>query len=130
MFENLKIFSMASALAQHGAARQSIVAENIANADTPGYRARDAASFAASYETGPGQGLTATRPGHVFAGEAEYSAEAKAVYRPGAASPNGNNVSIEQEMFAAAEAAGDHQKALAIYRSALTVLRTSLSGGK
>ncbi len=128
MFENLKIFSMASALAQHGATRQSVVAENIANADTPGYRARDVASFAESYDPAPATGLNATRPGHRFAGEAPYAAAPREVYRPGAESPNGNNVSIENEIFSAAEASGDHQKALAIYRSALTVLRTAASG--
>ena len=134
MFENLKIFSMASALAQHGAARQSIVAENIANADTPGYRARDVASFAVAYDVGNSNGpagLQATRPGHHFAGEAEsYSAAPREVYRPGAESPNGNNVSIENEIFAAAEASSDHQKALAVYRSALSVLRSSINAGR
>ena len=134
MFENLKIFSMASALAQHGAARQSIVAENIANADTPGYRARDVASFAVAYDVGSANGparLQATRPGHHFAGEAEsYTAAPREVYRPGAESPNGNNVSIENEIFAAAEASSDHQKALAVYRSALTVLRSSINAGR
>jgi len=128
MFENLKIFSMASALAQHGAARQAIVAENIANADTPGYRARDVASFAESYDSGPSTGLRASRPGHHFEGEASYSLAPREVYRPGAASPNGNTVSIENEIFSAAEASSDHQKALAVYRSALSVLRTSISG--
>ena len=128
MFENLKIFSMASALAQHGATRQAVVAENIANADTPGYRARDVASFADSYDPGPSNGLQATRAGHRFDGEASYSAAQREIYRPGAESPNGNNVSIENEIFSAGEASGDHQKALAVYRSALTVLRTSISG--
>jgi len=128
MFENLQIFSMASALAKHGAARQAIVAENIANADTPGYRARDVASFAESYSAGSTDSLFATRPGHRFEGEPGFAAGPREVYRPGAESPNGNNVSIENEIFAAAEASSDHQKALAVYRSALTVLRTSLSG--
>lgn len=128
MFENLAIFSISSALAKHGAARQGLVAENVANADTPGYRARDLASFAESYETDSGSGLRATRAGHHFAGEADRSVTAREVFRPGAASPNGNTVSIEGEIFAAAEAAGDHDKALAVYRSALTVLRTSLGG--
>lgn len=130
MFENLEIFSMASALARHGAARQSVIAENVANADTPGYRARDVVSFAESYGRDGAGGLLATRAGHAFSTDAGYSATPRTVSRPGAESPNGNSVSIEQEVFAAAEASSDHQKALAIYRSALTVLRTSISGGK
>jgi flagellar basal-body rod protein FlgB len=127
MLENLKIFSMASALAQHGAARQAIVAENVANADTPGYRARDVASFADSYDPGPARGLHATRPGHRFEGEATYTTRPREVYRPGAESPNGNTVSIENEIFAATEASSDHRKALAVYKSALSVLRTAAS---
>ena len=114
--------------------RQQLIASNIANADTPGYRARDVASFAVAYDVGAANGpsrLQATRPGHRFAGEAEsYSAAPRAVYRPGAESPNGNNVSIENEIFAAAEASSDHQKALAVYRSALTVLRSSINAGR
>ncbi len=128
MFENLDIFSMASALAKHGAARQALVAENLANADTPGYRARDAASFAETYDPRPDDGLLATRPGHRFDGESRYDAHLREVYRTGAESPNGNTVSIENEIFAATEASSDHRKALAVYKSALSVLRTSLSG--
>ncbi|PIE08445.1 MAG: flagellar biosynthesis protein FlgB [Rhodobacterales bacterium] len=128
MHEKLNIFSMASALARHGAARQAVIAQNIANADTPGYRARDIAEFSASYGQDHTDGLVATRPGHHFANETGFSASAREVYRPGAESPNGNNVSIENEIFAAAEAFGDHDKALAVYRTALTVLRTAASG--
>ena len=45
MFDRLEIFTLAGARAQHAAARQAIVAQNIANADTPGYRARDITDF-------------------------------------------------------------------------------------
>ena len=45
MFNNLEILGLAQARARHAAARQAQVATNIANADTPGYRARDVASF-------------------------------------------------------------------------------------
>lgn len=38
---NLNILQMASQLAAHSSARQAVIAENIAQADTPGYRARD-----------------------------------------------------------------------------------------
>ena len=109
------------------AARLRHVSENIANADTPGYRARDVASFAESYDPGPASALQATRPGHRFQDEMRYSAALREVYRPGAQSPNGNNVSIENEIFSATEASSDHNKALAVYRTALSVLRTAAS---
>ncbi|MFU8836651.1 MAG: flagellar basal body rod protein FlgB, partial [Roseovarius sp.] len=62
MFDRLEIFRMAQAMAVHAAARQSVAAGNVAHADTPGYRARDAAPFAAVYDAAPND-LRATRPG-------------------------------------------------------------------
>lgn len=129
MFEKLELFSMAQAMAKHAAARQSVIAQNVANADTPGYRARDIAAFAESYRGAGEGGMRATRPGHVLAGEGSYAPpQATTALRPEAASPNGNNVSIEQEIFAAAEANSEHDRALAIYKSAMTILRTAASG--
>ena len=47
-------------------ARQQVIAENIAHADTPGYRARDIADFARSSTSGPAlQRPRTTRPGHI-----------------------------------------------------------------
>ncbi|HHS94299.1 MAG TPA: FlgB family protein [Rhodobacterales bacterium] len=129
MFEKLELFSMAQAMAKHAAARQSVIAQNVANADTPGYRARDIAAFAESYRSAGDGGMRATRPGHVFAGKGPYAPpQATTALRPEAAAPNGNNVSIEQEIFAAAEANSEHDRALAIYKSAMTILRTAASG--
>lgn len=129
MFEKLSVMQMAQSMAKHGATRQSVIAQNVANADTPGYRARDVASFAETYRPDDGGQMRTTRPGHMLAGErGGYSVKAGEVYRPDAASPNGNNVSIEEEMFAAAEAKSEHERALAIYRSSMNILRTSASG--
>ncbi len=128
MFEKIELFSMAQALAKHGATRQATIAQNIANADTPGYRARDIAAFSEAYRA-PDAPLASTRPGHFLTeSPGEHRIEAKYVYRPNAASPNGNNVSLESEMFAAAEAKRDHDQALAIYKSALNILRTASRG--
>ena len=49
MFENLQIFRMAHAMAAHAGARQTVVARNMANADTPGYTAQDIAPFEAEF---------------------------------------------------------------------------------
>jgi flagellar basal-body rod protein FlgB len=46
MFERLNVSMMAHALAGHSSTRQSAIAQNVAHADTPGYRARDLPSFA------------------------------------------------------------------------------------
>ena len=64
MFEKLELTRMAQSLAAHAGARMALVAQNVAHADTPGYRARDLPAFADVYD-GAETALRATRPGHI-----------------------------------------------------------------
>ncbi|MHA6265431.1 FlgB family protein [uncultured Aliiroseovarius sp.] len=127
MIEKMDIFAKASGLAKHAAARQSVIAQNVANADTPGYRARDIASFADAFQPNDSAGMRATRASHRSTADAtQTSATPHAVYREGALSPNGNSVALETEMMAAAEAKRDHDLALAVYQTSLGIMRSAL----
>ena len=126
MFEKLEIVRMAQAMATHAGARQGEIARNIANADTPGYRARDLPDFATSYQ-GSTQ-MKATRQGHLGGSDAQITAQPRLV--DGAGSPNGNTVSLEGEMVKAVEVRQQHEMALAIYRSSSDIIRTSLGRGR
>lgn len=109
MFDRLEIFTLAAARAQHAAARQAVVAQNIANADTPGYRARDIADFDRAWRSlGPGP------------------ADPRVVDAGTPASPNGNSVSLELEMLRGIEAQRAHSRALRVYGSAMNILRTGI----
>lgn len=126
MFDRIEIFQMAQSMAVHAVARQTTMAGNVANADTPGYRARDAVPFAETFAAQQTD-LRATRPGHVtFASD---GGRVPTRFVPGEAAPNGNTVSLETEMVRAAEIRGQHERALAIYRSGLNILRTSIGRG-
>lgn len=126
MFEKLEIVRTAQALAAHAGARQGLVARNIANADTPGYRAQDLPDFA---ETLAGDGaMRATRAGHLGAGGAA-SADPQPQVARNAAGPDGNGVSLEAEMVRAADIRQQHDLALSVYRSASGIIRTSLGRG-
>ena len=125
MFEKLEITRMAQSLAAHAGARQGAVAQNIAQADTPGYRAVDVPDFATAYQQADnGIALRATRPGHIGSDGATPEFVVRTIR--GAASPDGNTVSVETEMVKAVEVRQEHEMALAIYRSVSDVLRTSL----
>lgn len=127
MFENLAILRQAQAMAAHAGARQSSIARNIANADTPGYRPLDLAPFAEVYRgAGDGLPMRQTRAGHSGAGESWTTLAARARPVPGATSPNGNGVSLETEMMKAAEVRHQHDLALSIYQNAVGLLKTSL----
>lgn len=121
MLERLEIVRMAQAMLAHADARQGEVARNVAHADTPGYRARDLPPFAEVYDT-PAT-LRATRPGHILAGGADTPLAQPVA---GAASPNGNTVSLEAEMVRGVEIRQQHEMALAIYRNTSDILRASL----
>ncbi|TBX28465.1 FlgB family protein [Nioella sediminis] len=113
MFENLEIFGLAQARARHAAARQTQVAMNVANADTPGYRARDVVAFEEVFRT-------------ANAGQDPTRLPIRTMDAGGPESPNGNTVSLELEMVRSVQAQRDHSRALNVYRSAMNVLRTSL----
>lgn len=123
MYQNLTLIRTAAAMAEHAGARQAVVAANIANADTPGYRAMALPPFAAALRDG-GPQLARTRPGHLGASPMATGAEPA----PGRAepAPNGNSVSIEREMLASVESLREHSRALAIWRHSIGVIRTSL----
>lgn len=126
MFEKLGLTRMAQALAAHAGARLTLVAQNVANADTPGYRARDLPDFAAVYE-GDGAQMRATRPEHF--GTMRGPGPARPIDAGGWADPNGNSVSLEAEMIRAADVRQSHDMALAVYRSTSGMLRAALGRG-
>ncbi|MDT8857992.1 FlgB family protein [Paracoccaceae bacterium Fryx2] len=126
MFEKLEMVRMAQAMAAHAGARQEAIARNVANADTPGYKAVDLPAFAKAYAP-PGGSMRATRPAHLTASDRTMDLTPRV--QGGAASPNGNSVSLEGEMVKAVEVRQQHDMALAIYRSTSKILRTSLGRG-
>jgi flagellar basal-body rod protein FlgB len=129
MFERIETLRMASEMALHAAGRQAAVAANVANADTPGYRAGDLRGFAETYRAGGTLALRTTRLDHVQTSGALR--DARVVPDEGAEpSPNGNTVSLETELVRSASAKRQHDVSLAIYRSSLDILRASLGRGR
>ena len=127
MFSDLNVLRLAHAMATHAGQRQGVIASNIAQADTPGYKARDIPDFADSLRRGGADRMRATRAGHLDApGPGQAWAE-RAVDGP--TDPNGNSVSLELQMMQAAEVKSQHDRAIAIYRTSLGILRTSLGRG-
>lgn len=113
MFDTLEIFDLAAARARHATARQHVVAQNIANADTPRYRAQTMASFEEMYRSLGTDGLSRADFTRTFDARTPLS-------------PNGNSVSLELEMVASVDAQRSHNRALNVYRSAMNIMRTSI----
>ena len=127
MFQNLTVFETAHAMATHAGQRQAIIAQNVANADTPGFVARDLPSFHDIYTPVQSEHAfqRATRQGHLH-GRQGANVDGLVVEDKSFAAPDGNSVSLETEMLRATDAKRQHDRSLAIYKSALNILRTSL----
>ena len=123
---NLNVLQLASALASHASARQQVIAENIAHADTPGYRARDVDDFAATLEGTPAFAARTTRPGHIPFGAGAAGVEPHEIAAFGAETPNGNTVSLEDQMIRSADVRQSHDMALGVYAKSLEILRSAL----
>jgi len=108
--------------------RQDVLSQNVANADTPGYVARDLkAQDFSSMLSGQtrGSAMRATDPRHISlstSGGARFTDEAS----PDQANPNGNAVSLEQEMIKVSETQAQFQAAANLYAKAMTMMRTAI----
>jgi flagellar basal-body rod protein FlgB len=117
--------------------RTELLARNLANADTPGYKAQDLdfrAAMAATSAPGSTPGaLAATQAGHIPAAGAAAlepgSTEAFLRYRtPLAPSLDGNTVDAQLEQAAFAENAVRYQATLSFLSSKFRSLMTAITG--
>lgn len=130
MFENLQIFKMAHAMAVHAGQKQAVAAQNVANSDTPEYKAQDITAFKDTYQRSSVEGgilaQKSTRASHLH-GIGDNNLAPTFEDPSGVGNPNGNTVSLETEMLKSLDAKRQHDRAIAIYKSTLGMLRTTLS---
>lgn len=103
--------------------RQALLAQNIANANTPGYRSRDAAPFAASLGAAA---LSRTAPGHLAPSR---SAGGAGSTRPQQLSPNGNGISMEEELGRVADTSAMQEMTINLQRRYSAMFRTAYGRG-
>lgn len=113
--------------------RTELLASNLANADTPGFKSRDIDFKAALAAAGEGGALPlrATRPAHqgFAAGADPASAPAELKYRvPLAPALDGNTVDAQLEQSAFAANAVRYQATLTFINSKLRSLMTAITG--
>jgi flagellar basal-body rod protein FlgB len=108
--------------------RQRLLAENVANADTPQFKPRDLAppDFGRTLAAGSAPvALAATNAAHIqgaggggrFQPDRKASAEVR---------PSGNAVNLEDEMLKVAANQMDYQAATALYGRSLGLIKTAL----
>jgi flagellar basal-body rod protein FlgB len=111
--------------------RMEVIANNLANSDTPGYKARDI-DFRSAMANADGGGasvkLATTNPGHM-ANDPATEANANLKYRvPLAPALDGNTVDAQQEQAAFADNTVRYQATLTFLSSRFKGLMTAITG--
>lgn len=109
--------------------RTEVLANNLANADTPGYLARDVdfrKALAAASGQVNGVALETDNPGQISAGG--RSAETLAYRVPTQPSMDGNTVDAQVEQAAFAANGVHYQASLSFITAQIRMLRTAISG--
>ncbi len=102
--------------------RQKVLGQNVANADTPGWKARDVEAFGTRLARA-GTALARTGPGHMAPAQ---SALAQPAARRATRAPDGNTVALDVQLARIAETETAHELTTELYRKYLGFFRTAL----
>jgi flagellar basal-body rod protein FlgB len=105
--------------------RQKLLAENVANANTPRFAPKDLkepSMAELARPTGGGLGMAQTSPLHLAVMASEASLDQRNAPRF-ETRPSGNAVSLEEEMLKASENQAGYQLATSLYQKSLAMLR-------
>jgi flagellar basal-body rod protein FlgB len=124
---NIPLFGMLRSRMQWHQERQRILAENVANADTPRFQPRDLVQPKFDRNQPPVAELTLARtnPAHLVgaAGSTQFRLDRNGGFE---ARPSGNSVVLEDEMMKVANNQMDFQAASSLYARGLGLLKTAI----
>ena len=128
------LFSLLTGRMSWLSARQSVLSENVANADTPNYVARDIKpmdfeNMIAGGNSGTGLATTNVRHIDLRAARGGNAFEVEDAEGEGG-KPTGNIVSVEQEMIKLSDTQIQYQTATNLYQKAVNMFRTALGSGR
>ena len=126
---DVPVFSALSDKMRWHQTRQGLLAENVANAETPGYTGRDLKQYnfadRVSAMSSAGVSTTATQPMHfsVGSGDGYFGAQRMANFE---VTPEGNGVTLEDEMMKVTTNMMEYQAATSLYQKSVRILRVAL----
>ena len=128
--EKLSLFSVVKKRLAWLSRRQEVIAQNIANADTPEYRARDLKPFKFRdllRSRNTGTGMKVTNASHLRGlGKRAGEFDEGEIRKPFETSPTGNSVVLEEQMAKMNETTIGHRLTTELYKKNLNLIRMAL----
>lgn len=133
MLESIGLLQLSSQRMRYLSQKQALIGQNIANADTPGYRSKDLTAFTTSEplaqsgsHSGPLQ-LAATNANHIgFGVSGTVSARVNGNAKAYDEKLDTNNVSVEEQEMKANDVADSYSLATLAYAKSVDLLKASL----
>lgn len=132
-FSKISLFNAMNTKLKYHSARQAELAQNIANVDTPGYKATDVETpdfkklvAGSGNPSARNLRLSATQAGHISGNTKNVSFRVVKRHDTYDLNPDGNNVSVEEEMMKASENQAEYTKVLNLYRKTTDLFKTAL----
>jgi flagellar basal-body rod protein FlgB len=110
------LFQVASEKSQWLSARQTAIAANVANANTPGYRAVDVRPFSAVLDSSPIE-MASTNGAHLSSTQSGLGPLREIEVEPAEETLSGNTVNLEQQMINLGEVNRDFSMSANIRRT-------------
>lgn len=132
--KNIALFQAMGAKMNYLSKRQGVIAQNIANADTPDYRPRDLTKvdFGAVLKDVTGSKkirMERTEAGHITPGGSLRSADERKSRMTYEVAPDDNGVIIEEQMIKASQTTMDYNLMTNLMRKNVGMIQTALGRG-
>ncbi len=132
MFEDLTLLAMAQKSMDWLSRRQTVLAENVANANTPEYKAKDLAPLSFKNllqpQAAPVRAAT-TNPMHISPQVEPTRFETVAERNPEESKINGNSVLLEEQMQKIGEVKGSYELAANLFMKHVAMLKVAIGKG-
>ncbi|HEV2532180.1 flagellar basal body rod protein FlgB [Phenylobacterium sp.] len=126
---DIPLFAMIRGKLGYLSERQKVIAENVANANTPGYKPHELKPFSfqaqVQAQATSASSMAVTQPGHMTPPHASGSASVAkpVVTKDSETTLDGNSVVLEDEMLKMSQARADYDAAIGFYQKSLDLIR-------
>ncbi|MEE4209508.1 MAG: hypothetical protein V2I43_09605 [Parvularcula sp.] len=127
MIDGISLFTTMGQKIDYLGVRHTLLAQNVANADTPNYRSHDLKPFSEALRTVKPAGMLATHGRHMVAELGNTTFREDNRVEGWEVEPSGNDVSLEEQMIKATDGARDYELTAQLMKKHVAMLKAVLS---
>ncbi|GGY50833.1 flagellar basal body rod protein FlgB [Parvularcula lutaonensis] len=127
MIDGISLFQTMTHKMDYLGVRHTLLAQNVANADTPGYKSQDLKTFSQALRTVKPAGMLATHGNHMVANLGNTTFREDTRVQGWEVAPSGNEVTLEEQMIKAADNGRDYQLTTQLMKKHVSMLKAVLS---